>query len=339
MSSPTPVLITKRGWSEVEVPWSAGSSFFTVIIEPMKVRGVRVGAGAANDDAHFEALLQLAEDTAINAFVFDTKQDGGRVLYDTNVDDAHEIGAVDVWYDPSVRLAQTHDHGLYAITRIVVFEDAFRTAAYPDEKLAGPWVDPRAQDAWSYNIDLAIEACELGFDEIQFDYVRFPPGKTAQVSGQLDLTQAERVSAIEGFLAEAHESLEPMGCVVSAAVLAIVVSVPNDQGLGQTPEELSRHVEALSPMVYPSHYGDGWLGFTDPNDHPYEVTANAIDDAIPRLEPGTRLRPWLQAFWWTNSQIRESIQAAEDRDVGWILWNVRSNFDRAALPGPDEVSG
>ena len=338
-SSPTSVLITKRGWTEVEVPWDAGSSFFIVTIEPMKVRGLRVGAGAAGDDAHFERLLQLAEETAVNAFVFDTKQEGGTVVYDTRVDDAHHVGAVDVWYDPVVRLAQTHDQGLYAITRIVVFEDAFRAKAYPDEKLAGPWIDPRAESARSYNIDLATEACELGFDEIQFDYVRFPAGRTAQVSGQLDLTQAERVSAVEGFLAEARKSLEPMGCAVSAAVFAIVVSVANDQGLGQKPEELSRQIEALSPMVYPSHYGEGWLGFTDPNDHPYAVTANAIDDAIPRLDPGTLLRPWLQAFWWTNSQIRESIQAAEDRDVGWILWNVRSNFDREALPGPDEVSG
>ena len=303
------------------------------------MRGLRVGAAAANDDAHFDRLLRLADTTAVNAFVFDTKQGGGKVLYDTMVDDAHDIGAVDVWYDPAVRLAQTHDRGLYAITRIAVFEDAFRTMAYPDELLAGSWVDPRAESAWVYNIDLAIEACELGFDEIQFDYVRFPAGQTAQVSGQLDLTQAERVGVIEGFLAEARSALEPIGCAVSAAVFAIVVSVPNDQGLGQKPEELSRQIGALSPMVYPSHYGEGWLGFADPNDHPYAVTASAIDDALTRLEPGTRLRPWLQAFWWTNSQIRESIQAAEDRDVGWILWNVRSNFDRDALPGPDEVSG
>jgi hypothetical protein len=231
------------------------------------------------------------------------------------------------------------DHGLYAITRIVVFEDALRVKARPDEQLAGPWIDPMVKTAWDYNIDLAIEACELGFDEIQFDYVRYPAGRTARVSGQLSLTEAERVAAIEGFLAEARSVLTPMGCEMSAAVFAIVVSVPDDQGLGQKPEELSGQLDALSPMVYPSHYSDGWLGFDDPNDHPYAVTADAIDDALPRMAPGARLRPWLQAFWWTNSQIRASIQAAEDRDVGWILWNVRSNFDRAALPASDEVSG
>jgi hypothetical protein len=92
-------------------------------------------------------------------------------------------------------------------------------------------------------------------------------------------------------------------------------------------------------MVYPSHYSLGWLGFGDPNDHPYDVTADAIDDALPRVNPGASLRPWLQAFWWTNSQIRSSIQAAEDRGVGWILWNARSNFDLEALPTDSEVEG
>ena len=334
---PEPFRVSKRGWTEARVSWETGSSFFLVTISPKKVRGLRVNAGAAADDAHFEWLLKLADETAVNAFVFDTKQDGGTVLYDTTVGEAHDIGAVDVWYDPTERLAETHAHGLYAITRIVVFEDAFRVKARPDEKLAGPWVNPMAETAWGYNIDLAVEACELGFDEIQFDYVRFPAGRTARVSGQLSLTEAERVGAIEGFLAEARSALRPMGCSMSAGIFAIVVSVPDDQGLGQKPEELSGQLDVFSPMVYPSHYSDGWLGFDDPNDHPYAVTADAIDDALPRLQTGTRLRPWLQAFWWTNSQIRASIQAAEDRGVGWILWNVRSNFDRAALPSSDEV--
>jgi hypothetical protein len=92
-------------------------------------------------------------------------------------------------------------------------------------------------------------------------------------------------------------------------------------------------------MVYPSHYSEGWLGFEDPNEHPYDVTADAISDTIPRLHEGTRLRPYLQAFWWTNAQIRQSIQAAEDAGIGWLLWNVRSNFDLEALPSDAEVSG
>jgi hypothetical protein len=308
-------------------------------MEPSVIRGLRVGAGAAGDEGHFQSLLDLAANTAVNALVFDTKQEGGQVLYDTSVAKAHEIGAVAPWYDPAARVEEAHEAGLYAITRVVTFEDALWVAANPLEKLAGPWVDPRATGARKYNLDLAREACELGFDEIQFDYVRFPAGRTAQVSGQLALSQADRVAAIESFLQQARELLQPMGCAVNAAIFGIVASTTDDQGLGQRPEELSRHLDALSPMIYPSHYSLGWLGFPDPNDYPYEVTANAIDAATPRLQTGAVLRPWLQGFWWSSAQIRESIQAAEDRGVGWVLWNVGSQFDAASLPTDAEVAG
>lgn len=336
-ASPSSLLsVSKPGWNEVSL--ESGERFTHVSLVPRTIRALRVGADVAGDESAFDRMLDLAGKTAVNAFVFDTKQEGGKVVYNTEVAAAHESGAVADLYDPVKTIAQAHEHGLYAITRVVVFEDSYRVAAFPEDKLAGGWVDPRSTDAWRYNIDLAVEACELGFDEIQFDYVRFPSGRTAQVSGQLDLSQAERIAAIEGFLEAARSELIPLGCAVSADIFAIVVSVPNDQGLGQRPEELSRQLDAVSPMVYPSHYSDGWLGFADPNDFPYEVTADAIDDALPRLEPGTVLRPWLQAFWWTNAQIRLSIQAAEDRGVGWILWNARSNFDIEALPTDDEVS-
>jgi hypothetical protein len=122
-------------------------------------------------------------------------------------------------------------------------------------------------------------------------------------------------------------------------VFGIVVSAPDDQGLGQRPEEVSAQVDTLSPMVYPSHYSPGWLGFEDPNDYPYEVTADAIADSLPRLRDGSRLRPYLQAFWWTNAEIRQSIQAAEDAQVGWMLWNILSNYDVSAIPTDAELGG
>jgi hypothetical protein len=125
---------------------------------------------------------------------------------------------------------------------------------------------------------------------------------------------------------------------VSADIFGIVASTNDDQGLGQRPEDLSAGVDVLSPMVYPSHYSPGWLGFENPNDHPYDVTADAISDALPRMADGSELRPWLQAFWWSSDQIRRSIQAAEDMGVGWSLWNVVSNYDLAAIPTDEEVS-
>jgi hypothetical protein len=330
--TPGPIVVEKPAWIGTEVAWDGSQRFVEARIEPIRIRGLRVGGGAAGDDDHFAELLALAETTAVNAVVFDTKQEGGRVFYDTEVDLAHESGAVVSAYDPRERTAQAKAAGLYTITRIVTFEDDFWAEARPDIAFEGGWIDPTATEGWEYPIALAEEACDLGFDEVQFDYIRFPSEEAAQSSGQLEMAEADRVAVIEAFVHAASTRVRARGCAVSADVFGIIVSARNDQGIGQHPEEMSRHLDAFSPMIYPSHYSPGWLGFDDPNEHPYDVTSDAIEDAMERIEPGVVLRPWLQAFWWTNEEIRRSIQSAEDHGVGWILWNAVSNFDRAAIP-------
>ncbi len=339
LTDPGPLQVDKQAWVGTEAEWDGSPAFTELAIEPRRIRALRAGADAAGSDEKFAAMLALADETAINALVLDTKQEGGKVFYETEVADAHESGAVVNVYDPTERLAQMKEHGLYAITRIVTFEDSYRAAFRPEESYDGKWINPTKPESWEYPLALAEEACRLGFDEIQFDYVRFPSEEAAQLSGQLEMTEEERITHIEGFLAAARERVHAQGCAVSADVFAIVVSAANDQGIGQRPEELTRHLDAFSPMVYPSHYSPGWLGFEDPNEHPYDVTSDAIQDAQERIEPGVVLRPWLQSFWWTNDQVRTSIQAAEDLGVGWILWNAASNFDRAAIPTDAELAG
>ena len=149
---------------------------------------------------------------------FDTKQEDGKVLYDTGVEEAHDIGAVAATYDPDERISQAREHGLYVITRIVAFNDPFRASAVPGQRLTEDWTDPTNRDSWEYPLALAVEACELGFDEIQFDYVRFPSGVVGESSGQLNLSEDERVAAISAFLEEAKSRITPMGCVMSADV-------------------------------------------------------------------------------------------------------------------------
>jgi len=338
LATPGPLVVDKPAWAGKEATWDGSNAFTQVAIEPLRLRALRVGAEAAGDDERFAAMLALADETAVNALVFDTKQEGGKVFYETEVTDAHESGAVVNVYDPAERIAQAKEHELYAITRIVTFEDSYRAEFRPEQAYDGKWINPTDTKSWEYPIALGVEACRLGFDEVQFDYVRFPSEDAAQISGQLEMTEEERTTVIEGFLRAARERIHAEGCAVSADVFAIVVSADNDQGIGQSPEELTRHLDAFSPMVYPSHYSPGWLGFDDPNEHPYDVTSDAIQDAQERIEQGVVLRPWLQAFWWTNEQIRTSIQAAEDLGVGWILWNAVSNFDRAALPTDAELA-
>lgn len=329
-----PIEITRPAYKPVTVEWDGSVEIVPVTLEPVVARALRAATAVVRDDARFQDLLDLAARTSVDAIVFDTKKEGGGVLYDTAVSEAHEIGAVlDSTYDPVKRIEQAHEAGLYAITRVVSFEDPIRARERPKYKLAGDWIDPTNRDSWEYPLALGVEACELGFDEVQFDYVRFPTGQAAtQAKRTNPTTEEERVGAITAFLTEARDRLHPLGCAVAADVFAIVFSAPDDQGIGQRPEDFSGIVDVLSPMIYPSHYSPGWLGFPDPNDYPGEVTADALDDGMPRIGGGTLVRPWLQAFWWTNDEILESIMAAERRGLGWMLWNAVGNYEPAALP-------
>ncbi len=327
-----PLTVARPGWMPREVSWRGRRSHLDIELEPRVVRGVRAIPEVAGDREQFEALLDVIRGTTVNALVFDTKDETGRVRYATEVPRATALGAVDETYDPVRAVRWAHDAGLYAITRVVTFEDQV-WADDPGAHLAGFWVNPRDRDNWTYPIRLAVEACRLGFDEVQFDYVRFPAGETATAAEEAQpLTADLRVEAIRGFLDQARSRLHPIGCAVSAAVFGIVMSSAGDEGIGQRPEELSTAVDALSPMVYPSHYSPGWLGFEDPNEHPAEVTADALDDAAARVAPGTLIRPWLQGFYWSPREIAAAIAEAEARGFGWIVWNAAGNYPRSALP-------
>lgn len=326
------VSITRPAWQAAEVEWN-GTGSLSVILEPFVVRALRAHKSVLRDADSYEALLDMAAASSINALIFDTKDESGSVLYATGVEKALAIDAVDAFYDPQTAVAAAHDRDLYAITRIVTFEDSVWSGADPEAKLAGIWIDPLRTANWEYPLALATEACELGFDEIQFDYVRFPSGEAASVAQRIrPTTAAQRVGTIRAFLAEAQNRLHDVGCAVSADVFAIVLTLVDEQGVGQRPEELSTVVDAISPMVYPGHYEDGWMGFADPNSHPGPVVARALDDGVSRISRVAIMRPWLQAFGYTPEQVLVGIDEAEARSVGWMLWNATGDYEEAWLP-------
>ncbi len=330
-----PVTARRPAWRAATVAQPTDGEPVVLELEPIVVRGLRVSRYAAADPERFDRLLELADETAVNALVFDTKDETDTVLYETGVSYAHEIGAVEPVYDPAALLARARAHDLYAITRIVTFEDTTWARADAEAKLAGAWVDAADRQNWSYPLDLAVEACRLGFDEVQFDYVRFPAGRTAiSARALIPPTSEERAATIGEFLSEARSLLHAEGCGVSAAVFGIVMSSETDEGIGQTPEAVSASVDAISPMLYPSHYDRGWLGFSDPNDHPGPVIAHALDLGGPRMSPDTLLRPWLQGFYYGADNIKAQIDEAEARGAGWIIWNASGEYRRDWLPSP-----
>jgi hypothetical protein len=340
---PGELVVSRPGWHEGTVSWDGASLATTIALEPRIIKGLYVAGVFTGNEEEWGTLLQIAEETVVNALVIDIKDETGRVFHDSNVETARELGAVQSRYDMADIVADMRARDLYIIARVVSFQDPIAAQRAPEmavldtatgepyNKRGQYFLDPTDPQARQYALDLAVEACEYGVDEIQFDYVRYPDGFAA--SARFDGGSSEEVRAefIASFLDEAGDLLHPLGCSVAADIFGFITSVQADGGIGQQFEMLSEVTDVLSPMIYPSHYGAGWFGFDSPNDNPGSVAARALDDGLPRLQGAAIVRPWLQDFFYDWTQVRAQIDAAEQRSVGWMLWNASSNYQTGAL--------
>ncbi|MBW3667212.1 MAG: putative glycoside hydrolase, partial [Actinobacteria bacterium] len=269
------------------------------------------------------------------------------VWYDSSHPVAEEVGADYAAYDLEPVIERAHAEGLYVIGRLVAFQDPTAAVRKPemaviDTATGSPFVhndqyflDPTDPNARQYALELAVEACSAGLDEVQFDYVRFPDRRPESVVFDGGVTQDVRTSTIRGFLTDAVEALHPLGCAVAADVFGFTTAAVDDGAIGQNWEEITAVVDVASPMVYPSHYGTGWYGFDNPNDHPGDMVRNALADGMERLSRKVVVRPWLQDFGYSPDQVRAQIESAESFGLGWMLWNARSVVTTDAL-GPAE---
>lgn len=300
-----------------------------------------------------EAALELIEQTELNALVIDVKGDRGGVPYPTTVAMAESTGArrLTTVADMGKLIAQIKEKDLYLIARIVVFKDDPLANAHPEwavktstgalfhdgEALA--WIDPSRREAWNYSLDLAVEAARLGFDEIQFDYVRFPDA--AGLNFSVANTEENRVAAISGFLATARSRLLPYNVFLSADIFGYVFWNTNDTFIGQQLEVLVKHLDYLAPMLYPSGFKFGIPGYTNPVANPYEIVHLTLKHGIERTGiPPLRLRPWIQGFRdyafdhraFGGPEIRKQIEATEKIGTdGWMLWNPRNAYTAEGL--------
>ncbi|MBU4310593.1 putative glycoside hydrolase [bacterium] len=300
-----------------------------------------------------ESALKLIQETELNALVIDVKGDRGMLPYKSTIPLAAEVGAQKIITvkDMSGLIKSLKEKDIYTIARIVVFKDNLLALKRPDlavktqsgeiwrdrEDLA--WVDPFKKEVWDYNINIAVEIAQYGFDEIQFDYVRFPDPSSFQCS--MPNTMENRVKAISGFLLEAKKRLLPYNVFLSADIFGYVCWNLNDTYIGQTLEELAPHLDYLSPMLYPSGFQYGIPGYRIPVTNPYEIVYLALKRAQERTNlPAIRFRPWLQAFRdyafdgriFEEKEIRDQINAAEKfGSHGWMLWNPRNIYSGDGL--------
>jgi hypothetical protein len=339
--------------------------------KPEKIKGIYLSGWTAGSRNKLGDLLELIDKTELNAVVIDVKDAKGKLTYRSQLPLAKEISAgSNVIRDISGLLKDLKERNIYPIARLVCFKDPLLSQARPELALKSSdgslwkdssgttWLDPYNQRGWEYLVELSKEAVSLGFEEIQYDYVRFPvDGDLNDLHFGEEAKGSSKAEAIADFLAYAKVELAPSGAVVSASLLGIVLSNAKDGAfIGQDFVKIAGHVDYISPMVYPSHYanvaqnGSGQLIndvlFRYPDLEPYSVVYNVLSPAQKRLQgsktPG-RIRPWLQAFTasylgkdryqvYSGKEIEAQIKAVYDAGIDeWILWNSKNSYSADGL--------
>lgn len=323
---------------------------------PDFVRGLYVNAWAAGSSRRMEEILTIVRETEVNSLVIDIKDATGYVSHASQVAAVRDVGATGEIRirDLPALLDRLEAEGVYPIARIVVIKDPLLSLARPDlaiqDTAGGVWVDskeliwlnPYQREVWEYHVELAREVAEMGFPEIQWDYIRFPDAPETDYE-RATFPGAEgrpRYEAIRGFLAYAREEFADLPVRSTADVFGVTTSFRRDIGLGQLWETFIDVVDVALPMVYPSHYWEGSFGYDEPNAYPYEVVKAALRDALRRSEAvdGAGLtRPWIQDFSlgqppYGAAEVRAQIQAAYDVGIHeWIVWNPSVQYTVGAL--------
>jgi len=353
----TAALVQARapGYRAAVVPLGAwprsGGTIRLTPFEPKALYLTVYGIGSASLRG---GALKLIRDGHANALVIDIKGDRGLIDYPSAVPLASAAGARRLTTIPDLAaLVQSlHASGIYAIARIVVFKDDPLANAKPElavklhngrlyrdrERLA--WTDPFRREVWDYNVSIAVEAARAGFDEIQFDYLRFPDSSQSLRLAK-PATRASRVEAITGFVAEARRRLTPYNVYIAVDFFGYVCWNLDDTGIGQQLAELAQSADYLSPMLYPSGFQFGIPGYKNPVSHPYEIVYRSLERARERIGvPAKRFRPWLQAFKdyafdrriFDADEVAAQIRAVRDfGSDGWMLWNAHNTYEGTGL--------
>ncbi|MBO5055565.1 MAG: putative glycoside hydrolase [Lachnospiraceae bacterium] len=359
-------------------------------IQRPKVKGIFVTGPMAGTD-NMENLIDLVDRTELNAIVMDVKNDEGRVVYKMQIPEVEETGAgIRYVQDMEALMEKCKEKDIYMIARVVAFKDPFLAEVKPEWCIHNPdgsvfkdkgglaWLNPYNREVWDYLAAIAQEALNMGFDEVQFDYLRF---STDNGMDNVDLGQEaegkDRQQIITEFVQYMSEKIHESGGVISADVYGMVIDSETDQKIvGQNYVELSEYLDYISPMIYPSHYGPYNYNIPVPDAEPYRLVLTALQSSkkvlagipvttvsgnelqdytaeeLAALEPmaGIRaqVRPWLQDFTatWVSGhisyeaeEIRAQIQAVYDAGYEeWILWNASNRYTEDGLLTENEVS-
>jgi len=325
---------------------------------PETVKGVYMTSWVAGTPTLRNNILRLLEETELNTVVIDIKDDTGRVSYEILNPELKVLGSEDIRIaDLRDLIGKLHEKNIYVVGRIAAFQDPFMVKKFPEsavkkasdgsiwrDRKGLTWIDPGAKDHWQYLAALARESYLAGFDEIQFDYIRFPSdGNMWDIYYPYSEGRIKR-EVIRSFFAFLDEKLSDTGMKISADLFGMTTTNTDDLNIGQVLEDAFPYFDYISPMVYPSHYPSGFYGHSNVNAVPYEIVKISMDSAVNRLNifhntvasTTVKLRPWLQdndyPVPYTPDMIRAQIKATYDSGLdSWMLWDAGNTYTRAAL--------
>ena len=315
------------------------------------VRALYVNRFAAQSAKRMKQLIQIADETEINALVIDMKDEFGLNYVPSNREFARNGGRAGIIKGLPAMLDTLRAHKILPIARMVTFKDSVTASVHPEwtirrqdgtlwrDKKNNAWVNPYHHELWDYNIGVAEELVKMGFGEVQFDYIRFPepyPSLPTQVFP--DSKGVPKPDVLAAFLKDATTRIAKLGGRTTADIFGLVTTVRGPLEVGQEWEKISPNVDVVLPMVYPSHYPRGDLGLAVPNAQPYEVLKISLSKAKQRdqklgITRKEHVRPWLQAFTlgkppYGPAELEAQKKGAYDAGYdGWVLWNPGSKFE------------
>ncbi len=317
-------------------------------------KGIYLTAYSASSPQKRQEMIDLITATELNTIVIDVKDYSGNVLYDSQVGVVNTLQLEDNRLgDVAAIVQEFHDAGIYVIARQTVFQDPILAEKRRELSLKSTagglwrdhkelaWVDANKREVWKYNMDIAKEVVTFGFDEINFDYVRFPSdGNMATVL--YTNGEKEKYDVMGDFYAYIAQEMDGLPVRTSLDLFGFVMERHDGMSIGQRLEDSVDHVDYISPMMYPSHYPSGHLGLSNPAAYPYQVIDNGMKKGEPWFEgKRAKVRPWIQAFnigaEYGATNIRAQIDAIEQYDnAGWLLWNASNRYTDAGLHAAQE---
>lgn len=325
---------------------------------PHVVKAVYSSSWVAGNAKYRDPLIKLIDDTELNSIVVDVKDSTGRIGFQTSDSDLNRMGSVEGRI-PDIRALTNmlHQKNIYIIGRVAVFQDPYMAKARPawaiTRKSDGTvwkdnkglsFLDPANKEVWKYVVSIARAAYADGFDEINFDYIRYPSdGNIKDINYHIAQghTRSDNLKEFFQYVSDELHNPRDVYITTSADLFGLTTVATDDMGIGQVWEKALPYFDYLSPMVYPSHYPVGQDGFKNPADHPYEIISKALAGAIKKTngvegQNISKIRPWLQDFnlgaVYTSDLIKSEIKAVYDNGLtSWMLWDPRNKYTPQAL--------